>query len=252
MLGNGSSMCTWSMRATSGNGNQLLKDRCIMHFCKTSSECCKWPALHRSSWQRSSTHKLYSRVTADWNAVCKAMYAVLRKLCRSVLTKRELLNTADLSVFKSVFVSILIYGHESLVMTDRILSHSQGQAAVIFLWNIHGMTPRDKDRNCEISKPVNVEALSKSRDASHVGSVMCPESSRKDWRSTSCWLHLHETDPEVDQGPGGVTTSPTLLSPVLVRSQQNYFKLLLVMRYFESSKGCCTRDPPQRKPGYEN
>ena len=39
--------------------------------------------------------------------------AVLRELYRSVVTKRELSNTAKLSVFKSVFVPILTYGHES-------------------------------------------------------------------------------------------------------------------------------------------
>jgi len=33
--------------------------------------------------------------------------AVLRELYRSVVTKRELLNTAKLSVFKSIFVPIL-------------------------------------------------------------------------------------------------------------------------------------------------
>jgi len=34
----------------------------------------------------------------------------------SVATKRELSNTAKLSVFKSVFVPILTYGHESWVI----------------------------------------------------------------------------------------------------------------------------------------
>jgi len=39
--------------------------------------------------------------------------AVLRELYRSVVTKRELLKTRKLSVFKSVFVPILTCGHES-------------------------------------------------------------------------------------------------------------------------------------------
>jgi len=39
--------------------------------------------------------------------------AVLRKLYCSVLTKRELSNTAKLSVLKAIFVPILTYGHES-------------------------------------------------------------------------------------------------------------------------------------------
>jgi len=38
--------------------------------------------------------------------------AVLRELYGSVVRKRELSNTAKLSVFKLVFVSILTYDHE--------------------------------------------------------------------------------------------------------------------------------------------
>jgi len=39
--------------------------------------------------------------------------AVLRELYCSVVTKRELSNSAKLSILKSVFVPILTYGHES-------------------------------------------------------------------------------------------------------------------------------------------
>jgi len=51
--------------------------------------------------------------------------AVLRELYRSVSTKRELSNIAKLSVFKSVFVLILTYGHVSCVMAERILTQVQ-------------------------------------------------------------------------------------------------------------------------------
>jgi len=44
--------------------------------------------------------------------------AVLRELYRSVVTKQELSNTAKLSVFKSVFVPILTFGHKSWVVTE--------------------------------------------------------------------------------------------------------------------------------------
>jgi len=44
--------------------------------------------------------------------------AVLRELYRSVVTKQELSKTAKLSVFKSVFVPILTFGHESWVVTE--------------------------------------------------------------------------------------------------------------------------------------
>jgi len=51
--------------------------------------------------------------------------AVLRKLYRSVTTKQALSNTAKLSVFKMVLVPIFSYGHESWVMTERILTQAQ-------------------------------------------------------------------------------------------------------------------------------
>jgi len=43
----------------------------------------------------------------------------------SAVTKLELPNTAKLSVFKLVFVPILTYGHESRIMTERMLSQVQ-------------------------------------------------------------------------------------------------------------------------------
>jgi len=51
--------------------------------------------------------------------------AVLREFYWSVVTKRELSNIAKLSVFKSVFVPILTYGHEFWVMTERISTQVQ-------------------------------------------------------------------------------------------------------------------------------
>ena len=44
----------------------------------------------------------------------------MRALHFSVMMKRELLKKAKLSIFKTVFVAILTYGHESLVMTKRM------------------------------------------------------------------------------------------------------------------------------------
>jgi len=48
--------------------------------------------------------------------------AVMRALQYSVVMKRELSKKAKLSVFKTVFVPILTYGHKSWVMTERIRS----------------------------------------------------------------------------------------------------------------------------------
>ena len=48
--------------------------------------------------------------------------AVMRALHYSVFMKRELSKKAKLSIFKTVFVPILTYGHESWVMTERVRS----------------------------------------------------------------------------------------------------------------------------------
>ena len=51
--------------------------------------------------------------------------AVMQALHYSVVIKRELLNKAKRSIFKIVFVPILIYDLESWVMTERMRSHVQ-------------------------------------------------------------------------------------------------------------------------------
>ena len=43
--------------------------------------------------------------------------AVMRDLHYSVFMKRELSKKAKISIFKTVFVPILTYGHESWIMT---------------------------------------------------------------------------------------------------------------------------------------
>ena len=58
--------------------------------------------------------------------------AVMHKLYRSVVLKRELSTKAKLSVFISVFVSILTYGHECWVMIERVRSRVQ-TAEMFFL-----------------------------------------------------------------------------------------------------------------------
>ena len=64
-------------------------------------------------------------------------------LHHSVVLKQELLRKPKLSVFKSIFIPILTYGHESLVMTEG--GQSQRQASEInFLQKIKGVMMFDK------------------------------------------------------------------------------------------------------------
>jgi len=115
------------------------------------------------------------------------------------------------------------------------------------LQRVHGVTLRDKVGSCEIRKNLNVEPFLRIerpqlRWVSH-GPKKCP---RKDRRGKSCWLHPRGSGLEVDQGPGGAITSPTLRGPVLLWRQQDCLRSLKTLRYFESS-GCCSRYSPERK-----
>ena len=77
--------------------------------------------------------------------------AVIRALHYSVVMKRELAKKAKLSIFKTVFVTVLIYGHESWVMTER--ERSQAQASEMrFLHRIEGVTLFNKVLSSEIRK----------------------------------------------------------------------------------------------------
>jgi len=62
-------------------------------------------------------------------------------------------------------------------------------------------------------------------------------------------LHPRESGPNFVQGPGGVTTSPILLGPVLVWSQQNYLKLLLIVRYSGAPRAAAPATLTKEKPG---
>ena len=51
--------------------------------------------------------------------------AVMRALHYSIVIKRELSKNAKLSIFKTIFVPSLTYGHESWVITKRVRSQVQ-------------------------------------------------------------------------------------------------------------------------------
>ena len=82
--------------------------------------------------------------------------AVMRALHYSVVMKRELSKKAKLLIFKTVFVPILTYGHESWVMTKRVRSEVQA-SEMRFLRKIKGVTLFNK---MHISEIENLLALS--------------------------------------------------------------------------------------------
>ena len=75
--------------------------------------------------------------------------AIMTPLHYSVVMKRELSKKAKLSIFKTVFVPILTYGHESWVITERMRSQVQA-SEMRFLRRIEGVTLVIKVRSSEI------------------------------------------------------------------------------------------------------
>ena len=63
--------------------------------------------------------------------------------------------------------------------------------------------------------------VSETRDASYVGTAMCPECPSVDWRGMSRWRRSRDRSPEVAQGSDVVNTFPTFLGSVLVWSSRN-------------------------------
>ena len=100
-----------------------------------------------------------------WNKVIDTRIgkanAVLRELNRSFVTNK-LSNTATLSIFKSVFVPIIICGHQPWVMTETVQGAEMG-----FLRGVHGATLRDKVRSCDIREAENVEPLLRIERSQH-------------------------------------------------------------------------------------
>ena len=75
--------------------------------------------------------------------------AEMRALHYSVVMKRELSKNAKLSIFKTVFVPSLTYGHESWVMTERVQSQVQAYE-MRFLRRIEELHCLNKVRSLEI------------------------------------------------------------------------------------------------------
>ena len=84
--------------------------------------------------------------------------AVMRALHHSVILKQELSRKAKFLVFKSIFFSILIYGHESWVMSERVQSQMQGSKMRFFRKN-KKVTMFVKLCNTAILESLNVELL---------------------------------------------------------------------------------------------
>ncbi|VDP15220.1 unnamed protein product [Soboliphyme baturini] len=84
--------------------------------------------------------------------------AVLRELARPIVTKAELILKSKLSMFKSIFIPILIYGHESWRITEKIRTRVQA-AEMGFLSRVGGLTRLDMVRNTNIRESLGVKPM---------------------------------------------------------------------------------------------
>uniref|UniRef100_A0A674NTV4 Reverse transcriptase domain-containing protein n=1 Tax=Takifugu rubripes TaxID=31033 RepID=A0A674NTV4_TAKRU len=97
-----------------------------------------------------------------------AASAVMRTLHRSVVVKRELSRKAKLSIYRSIFVPTLTYGHELWVMTERTRSRVQA-AEMSFLRRVAGLSLRDRVRSSAIREELGVESLLLRVERSQMG-----------------------------------------------------------------------------------
>jgi len=118
-------------------------------------------------WLKAEPQEIDARIGKD--------NAVLRVLYRSVVTKRELSSTVKLSVFKSIYVLFLTRGHESWVMTERILPQMQAPK-LGFLRRVQGVT---KGRTEVELRPVQETSLAPPYlNLSYFG-IKCPTLRKK-------------------------------------------------------------------------
>ncbi|KAK0146656.1 putative uncharacterized transposon-derived protein F52C9.6 [Merluccius polli] len=87
-----------------------------------------------------------------------AASAVMRTLHGSVVVKRELSRKAKLSIYQSIYVPALTYGHELWVMTERTRLRVQA-AEMSFLRRVAGLSLRDRVRSSVIREELGVDPL---------------------------------------------------------------------------------------------
>ncbi|KAK3506845.1 hypothetical protein QTP70_029252 [Hemibagrus guttatus] len=101
---------------------------------------------------------LFTRMECDIDRRIGAVAAVMRSMYRSVVVKKELSRKAKLSIYQSIYVPTLTYGHELWVMTERIRARIQA-AEMSFLHSVAGRSLRDRVRSSVTWEELGVEPL---------------------------------------------------------------------------------------------
>ncbi|KAK3552841.1 hypothetical protein QTP86_022544 [Hemibagrus guttatus] len=87
-----------------------------------------------------------------------AAAAVMWSMYRSVVVKKELSRKVKLSIYQSIYVPTLTYGHELWVMTERVRSRIHA-AEMSFLRRVAGRSLRDRVRSSVTREELGVEPL---------------------------------------------------------------------------------------------
>ncbi|KAK3549179.1 hypothetical protein QTP70_033971 [Hemibagrus guttatus] len=126
-----------------------------------------------------------------------AAAAVMRSMYRTVVVKKELSRKAKLSIYQSIYVPTLTYGHELWVMTERVRFRIQA-AEMSFLRRVAGRSLRDRDK--ELCHPGG--ARSRAAAPPHQkGAVEVARASVSDASGTSPWRGVPGM-PHWEEAPG--------------------------------------------------
>ncbi|VDP49333.1 unnamed protein product [Soboliphyme baturini] len=83
---------------------------------------------------------------------------VLRELARPVVANAELRLKTKLSIFKSILIPILTYGHESWTITEKLRTRVRA-AEMGFLGRVAGLSRLDMVENSDIQKSLGLQPL---------------------------------------------------------------------------------------------
>ncbi|KAK3565347.1 hypothetical protein QTP86_007134 [Hemibagrus guttatus] len=98
------------------------------------------------------------RMESEIDRRTSAAAAVMRSMYRSVVVKEELSRKAKLSIYQSIYVPTLTYGHELCVMTERVRSWIQ-VAEMSFLRRVARSSLRDRVRSSVTQEELGVDPL---------------------------------------------------------------------------------------------
>ncbi|KAK0142203.1 hypothetical protein N1851_020089 [Merluccius polli] len=135
-----------------------------------------------------------------------AASAVMQTLHGSVVVKRELSRKAKLSIYQSIFVPALTYGHELWVVPERTRSRVQA-AEMSFLRTVAGLSLRDRVRSSVIREELGIDPLLLRVERSQARPTGRrprgrPRTRWRDDVSRLAWEHLGIPQEELDEVAG--------------------------------------------------